>query len=93
MSADESAIPIEDPPGHPLPTTAKRPTVECSSETGALPPRRVPSQRPADEGVGVSVSHPVFGLEVADDRHVFLETTVGNDLLPLGNRPAVLRLD
>jgi len=40
---------------------------------------------PSDEGVGVPVNHLVLGLEAADDRHVLLESTFADDLLPLGD--------
>ena len=50
---------------------------------------RVTCERPSDEGVSVPVAHLVLGFEVADDRHVLLESTVADDLLPLGDRATV----
>ena len=55
--------------------------------------RSVSFQGPTDERVGVAMTHRVLGLEVSDDRHVLLIATVGDDLLPICNRAAVLRLD
>jgi hypothetical protein len=40
----------------------------------------------------MSVSYSVLGFEVADDCHV-VESAVGNDLLPLCDRPTVLFLN
>ena len=54
---------------------------------------RVPCQCPTDESVGVSVTHPMLGFQVSDDRHVLPNAAIGDDLLPLRNRAAVLRLD
>jgi hypothetical protein len=41
----------------------------------------------------VTMSHFVLRLEVADDRHVLVEATAGDDLLPLGDRTPVFLLN
>lgn len=39
----------------------------------------VSGERPANESVRVAVTHPVLGLQVADDLHVLLETALPDD--------------
>ena len=51
---------------------------------------RVPGEGPPHKGVGVTVPHLILRLEIADDCHVLVETTIDDDLLPLGNRATVL---
>ncbi len=46
---------------------------------------RVTGQGPTHEGVCMTMADPVLGFEVIDDRHVLLDPTIGNDLLPLGD--------
>ena len=53
----------------------------------------VACERPADERVGVPVSHAVLGLQVSHDGHVLAEAAVRDDLLPLRDRAPVLLLD
>ena len=53
----------------------------------------VPGERPAHERVRVTVTHPVPGLQVADDLHVLLQTAFSYDPLPVRDRAPVLLLD
>ena len=47
------------------------------------------SQRPTDEVIRVTMAHPVLGFEVFDDGHVFVNSAIGDDHLPLSNRATV----
>ena len=53
----------------------------------------VAGKRPSDERIGVAVPHPVLVLQVVHDRHVLVQAAPRDDLLPLGDRTAVLALD
>src|SRR5207249_3704044 len=53
----------------------------------------VARERPADERIGVPVSHAMLGLQVSHDGHVLVEATTRDDLLPLRDRAPVLLLD
>src|SRR5690242_10640087 len=53
----------------------------------------VACEGPADEGVGVPVTHAVLGLQVPHDGHVLVQAAARDDLLPLGDRAPVLLLD
>jgi hypothetical protein len=55
--------------------------------------RDVTRERPGDKRMGVTVTHLILGFEVADDCHVLVEATSGDDPSPFCNRPTVLLLD
>src|SRR5262245_16361250 len=59
-----------------------------SSRTGD-----VACERPADECVGVAVTHVVLGLQVAHDVHMLFEATARYDLLPFRDRAPIFLFD
>jgi hypothetical protein len=64
-----------------------------SPEKTSVRGRRVSRERPADQCVGVTVSHSVFGFEISDDRHLSIDAAVGDEVLPLRYRATILLLD